>query len=315
MEVYVGEKHDQKGGDMDENTMEFDLDDDDDEVEMASKFLAIVVFYSRKSFNPHILFSDMSATWGIPRLLAVQKLGGYTFKLEFTKQEEKMHVLEGGPWRHKGDALLVVHYDGMVRSSEIRIEDNGLSVHFYDLPPAMMESHARQLGKRLGRSIKMDARFPGYLRVRVDFPLSKPLVQTPQIKIKGRGPMLIMLRYENVPHFCFSCGRLGHAAFNCDEGEAKDGSVKFGEELRASPPRRVREITIKSTTPGVVKNLFPSGIAGPRVQSTRSQPSSTGLGNKDYGMQSGIKVEGQDAEAEKLKEIISNELVHSVNDL
>jgi hypothetical protein len=55
MEVYVGEKHDQKGGDMDENTIEFDLDDDD-EAEMASKFLAIAVFYSRKSFNPHILF-------------------------------------------------------------------------------------------------------------------------------------------------------------------------------------------------------------------------------------------------------------------
>jgi hypothetical protein len=55
MEVYVGEKHDQKGGDMDENTIEFDLDDDD-EAEMASKFLAIAVFYSRKSFNAHILF-------------------------------------------------------------------------------------------------------------------------------------------------------------------------------------------------------------------------------------------------------------------
>jgi hypothetical protein len=32
-------------------------------------------------------------------------------------------------------------------------------------------------------------------------------------------------------------------------------------------------------------------------------------------MQPGIKVEGQDAEAGKLKEIISNELMHSVNDL
>jgi hypothetical protein len=180
----------------------------------------------------------MSATWGIPRLLAVQKLGGYTFKLELAKEEEKMHVLEGGPWRHKGDALLVVHYDGMVRPSEIRIEDIGLSAHFYDLPSAMMkESHTRQLGG----FIKMDAWFPRYLRVRVDFPLSNP--------------------------WCKLCRlRLGHAAFNCDEGEAEDGSVKFGEELRASPPRRVRDqVTIKSTTPGVVKNLFPSSIAGPRV--------------------------------------------------
>jgi hypothetical protein len=225
-------------------------------------------------------------------------------------------VLNRGPWRHKGDALLVVHYDGMVRPSEIKIEVIGVWVRFYDLPPAMMkENHARQLGERVGRFIKMDARFPGYLRVRVDFPLSKPLVQTLQVKIKGRGPMLNTLRYENVPHFYFSCGRLGHTAFNCNEGDAEDGSVKFGEELRASPPRRVREITIRSTTPGVVKNLFSTGSTVPRNYSTRIRPSSSGLSCKEQGVQSCTKEEGQGTEAGKLKEIISNELVHSVKDM
>jgi hypothetical protein len=39
-----------------------------------------------------------------------------------------------------------------------------------------------------------------------------------KVKIKGRGIMNIMLTYENVSHFCFTCGRMGHVAPNCEEG-------------------------------------------------------------------------------------------------
>jgi hypothetical protein len=46
--------------------------------------------------------------------------------------------------------------------------------------------------------------------------------------------MNITVRYENVLHCCFSCGCIGHAAMNCEEAE-EDLSVKFGEELCASP--------------------------------------------------------------------------------
>jgi hypothetical protein len=43
------------------------------------------------------------------------------YKIEFNHEEEKVRVIEGVPWRHKGDALLVAHCDGLLRASEIRI--------------------------------------------------------------------------------------------------------------------------------------------------------------------------------------------------
>jgi hypothetical protein len=47
----------------------------------------------------------------------------------------------------KGDTQIVIHYDGSIRPSEIRIESIGLWVHFYDLLAAMMkEVVAKQLG-------------------------------------------------------------------------------------------------------------------------------------------------------------------------
>jgi hypothetical protein len=51
---------------------------------------------------------------------------GLMFKLEFEKSEEKIRVIEGGPWRHKGDALIVAHYDGCTRPSEVRISNIAL---------------------------------------------------------------------------------------------------------------------------------------------------------------------------------------------
>jgi hypothetical protein len=83
------------------------------------------------------------------------------------------------------------------------------------------------------------------MRVQVEFPPTKPLVPSMNVKVKGRGIMQIILRYENVPHFCFTCRRMGHAVMNYEEEGAEEGSIKFGEELRASPPRRVWEINVK----------------------------------------------------------------------
>jgi hypothetical protein len=56
---------------------------------------------------------------GIQKLALVEKVGDYVFKLEFTREEEKVRVLEGGPWQHKGDAFILTHYDGFSRPSEI----------------------------------------------------------------------------------------------------------------------------------------------------------------------------------------------------
>jgi hypothetical protein len=141
-------------------------------------------------------------------------------------------------------------------------------VWFYDLPPAMMkEIVARMLGEHVGIFIQMDTWYLGYLCVQVAYPITKPLEPKLRVRIKGRRLMEIMLRYENVPHFCFSYGRIGHAVANCDSGERDDHEIRFGEELRASPPR-VRDITMKAVASRAARPLFQVGSPAEQWQRT-----------------------------------------------
>jgi hypothetical protein len=139
---------------------------------------------------------------------------------------------------------------------------------------------AQQLGNQVGQFLRSDSSFPGYLRVRVDYPLNKPLVPELSLKIKGRGQMQITIRYESVPHFCFTCGQIGHAAANCDENSGDDLGVKFGEELRASPPRRVSEIPLKVGMHKATRPLFQvadqSHSAKPSTSSQKKKETSQG---------------------------------------
>jgi hypothetical protein len=88
--------------------------------------------------------------------------------------------------------------------------------------------------------------------------VEKSLMQEMKVKIKGRGLMSIILRYENVSHFRFHCGRMGHAAVNCGEGGSNEQGICFSEEFRAPPPPpcRTREIFVQQASTHVVRQCF-----------------------------------------------------------
>jgi hypothetical protein len=65
-----------------EGMLEFDLDEE--ETALVSEVMAIVVYYSCKSYSPQFLFSDMVKAWIVHQLAGIEKIGDYIFKLEFT---------------------------------------------------------------------------------------------------------------------------------------------------------------------------------------------------------------------------------------
>ena len=71
----------------------------------------------------------------------------------------------------------------------------------------------------------------------MDFPLANPIMHTIEKKVKDKGSMVFAVKYENIPHFCFGCGRIGHAQEECPDEGHTTGGVRFGKALRGSPQK------------------------------------------------------------------------------
>jgi hypothetical protein len=84
---------------------------------------------------------------------------------------------------------------------------------------------------------------------------------------------------------------------NYDDEATDTGDIRFGEELRASPPRHTREIKVQQVAVRVIKPLF-------QVGDQKAESSSKG----SQATLSGHQVKG-------VKNIVANELVHSIRDM
>ncbi|GJN38324.1 hypothetical protein PR202_gb27354 [Eleusine coracana subsp. coracana] len=107
----------------------------------------------------------MSVAWGLksPALVRDIKKNKFLLKLDSLKTFE--YVMKEGPWRYKGDALIVVSYDGVSKATDLVINSVALSVRIFDLPEFMMnEGQARQLGGKLGKVIEYGGVVRNFLR-------------------------------------------------------------------------------------------------------------------------------------------------------
>jgi hypothetical protein len=228
-----------------EDVVEFDLEEEDEQAE--AKELAMVRFYLGKKYNVRGLFEEMRVAWGLHSMKPVQVLGDNKFLLEFDSEMIKQCVVEGGPWRHKGDTSIVVSYDGFSPPSAIVLSTIGLWVKFYDMPAVLRkEDYVQKLALWLGQARAINMSFPNYVRVHVLFPLATTLVLEVKIRFKGKGGMRILVCYENVSFFCFICGRIGHSDKECPDGEVGNGAFNYGVDLRASPPNHLREVRVQT---------------------------------------------------------------------
>ena len=115
----------------------------------------------------------------------------------------------------------------------------------------------------VGQAIK------NFKRVKVDFPLERAIKHYVEKKVRGHGLLAFSVKYENIPDFCFDCGRIGHDKGECpDEGCGGDGN-NFGKALRCSPQKKNagRKMTIPADSGNVRRGLNFSGEQQRKVMS------------------------------------------------
>ncbi|KAL5789808.1 hypothetical protein ACOSQ2_004696 [Xanthoceras sorbifolium] len=90
----------------------------------------------------------------------------------------------------------------------------------------------RFLGSQIGTIREVDAGASGdclgkYIRVRVEIDIGKPLQRFLKVNLGSSAKDVVMLlRYERLPEYCFECGMVGHSIQECDCGLGPGGRGK-----------------------------------------------------------------------------------------
>ncbi|RLN30052.1 hypothetical protein C2845_PM05G17180 [Panicum miliaceum] len=182
-----------------EDAEEFDFDPFagvEGEAPRAPRWYAMALYYS--SQRSRGIFDEMGAAWRLAEPIPVRALGDNRFILEFAVEEEYNFVIKGGPWHHKGDAVIVVPYDGLADRPSVLAKK--------------LSDHVLEIGGPVS----------DFLRARVKLPLDAPLKPFVEAMVKKMGLLLFEVKYENVPWFCIICGRMGHSKRDCTEEEDEE---------------------------------------------------------------------------------------------
>lgn len=230
------------------------------------------------------LFEDMGRAWRLRAEMSYKSLKDNLFIVTFNAEGDHKFVLQGGPWIHRGDALIVADFNGLLSPSMVPLESVPIWVRIYDLPLVMMNKARGELyGSKLGKVTEEDVQQDGsnkhdFFRIRVDLPVNRPLKRQIAIKIKIKGAEEIRrfnLRYERVPHFCFFCGFIGHSDKECEKRLANEAQpLMFSADLRCSPlkafERKISKVKANQSA-GVQRKLVFRGAGSASSSSARNK--------------------------------------------
>jgi hypothetical protein len=217
--------------------------DDRDEGAQKKWLLAGMVLH-RHVFHINTIISALRPAWGNPKGLLFRSVGENKFVAEFATERDRSRVWEGSTWHVSRNAVILSEFEDCMKPSELRFDRLQLWARVMNLPFNLRDKKwwlpiARQIDETV-KEVQFD-HVGGFLRARVTVLVAQPLRRYILIESSRRQSTdLYEIQYEQIPHFCFSCGRLGHSDLICLTPGSRDsnGALPYGKGLRASDEKK-----------------------------------------------------------------------------
>lgn len=217
---------------------------DDDVPDAAPKWLIAEKVLFRNLFHIQTISNALRPAWGNPRGLIFRPLGENMFVAEFETQRDRDRVWEGSPWHISKHVVILEKFEDHMQPSELKFDKLSVWARVVNLPYNLRnDTWGLEIAKQIDNEASLVQIDPvgGYLRARVTIDVKKSLrrwILIDSAKRKSRD--WYDIEYEQIPHFCFSCGRLGHSDLYCATPGARDenGDLPFKLNLRAPDDRK-----------------------------------------------------------------------------
>ncbi|KAM0821777.1 hypothetical protein ACQ4PT_071956 [Festuca glaucescens] len=212
---------------------------DDREEEAKQKWMVAGKVLYRNVFHIQTISSALRSALGNPRGLVFRSVGKNMLVAEFATQHDRDRVWEGSPWHVSKNAVILSEFEDCMQPSELKFDRLQLWARIINLPFNLREKKwwlpiSQQIDKK-AKDVQFD-HVGGYLRARVTVEIVNPLRRWILIDSARRKSVDVYeIQYEHIPHFCFSCGRLGHSDLLCPTQGFRDSNedLPFGKGLRA----------------------------------------------------------------------------------
>ncbi|KAB1219766.1 hypothetical protein CJ030_MR3G005775 [Morella rubra] len=115
----------------------------------------------------------------------------------------------------------------------------------------MGDANAKYISFKLGKLLALDAyeylaaSKRSFLRLRVDFDLTKPLVSGFPIPCLGLSTTWVQFKYKKLADFCYVCGRIGHTQSSCRLAAVHTGKLPFDYKMCADSSSLRRDPVVR----------------------------------------------------------------------
>ncbi|XP_027158428.1 uncharacterized protein LOC113760053 [Coffea eugenioides] len=158
----------------------------------------------------------VTAAWGYPKNLEVAELGPNLFQFFIPEEENKLRILNGGPWLIDSQILVLNRWEAGIEENTEAFRFAPLWVQVWNLPIHWISKEAgRKIGKMFKEVKEVLISHTGgkegkHLKMLVWANMTQPLLLGTTVKMNGVLKW-INFRYERVPDFCYKCGIVGHS--------------------------------------------------------------------------------------------------------
>ncbi|TXG48504.1 hypothetical protein EZV62_024379 [Acer yangbiense] len=200
---------------------------------------------SSRRVNREAFKTIIEQIWSPFGTVDIEAVGKNTFLFYFANPEDRNRIWRRGPWHFDRHLLALEKLEGTGNISQLSFSKAEFWVQIHDIPiMCMNRCMAKWLAAQIGDIIEIPSKsrecWGKFLRVKVLIDISRPLKRWLRLKLdQSDNIVMVNLKYERLPEFCYACGRLGHSIGDCNDVEAKKAAVegpitKFGSWMRAS---------------------------------------------------------------------------------